>query len=221
MNKRYTINQGDTILFLGDSITDAGRERFDNDKIDYMNGFGWGFVNLIHGYLYASYPSHGFKIINKGNGGEQTTHVIARLEQDVTQLSPNVVILLIGTNDVWRNFDAPDQPEIHISPEQYRQNLHTILDRVKETTEQILVMTPFMLEPDTSIPMRKAMDEYAQIAREVAAEYALPVISLDKIFDDYMQHLDWQDLAPDHIHPSNLGHTVIAMTILEQLDIAL
>ena len=83
-----------TILFQGDSITDAGRSR-DNDLER-----GIGYPTLVSAELGLKYPGE-YKFINKGISGNRIVDLYARIKCDFINLKPDYLTILIGINDVW------------------------------------------------------------------------------------------------------------------------
>jgi acyl-CoA thioesterase I len=84
-----------TALFTGDSITDAGRR---TDPSGYL---GAGYVRRIAEMASAGNPA--LTVVNTGIGGNRTTDLAARWEEDVILRSPNVLTILVGVNDTWRH----------------------------------------------------------------------------------------------------------------------
>ena len=83
-----------TILFQGDSITDAGRAR-DNDA-----NRGVGYPHLVSARLGCDNPTE-FNFINRGISGNRIVDLYARIKADIINLKPDVMSILIGVNDVW------------------------------------------------------------------------------------------------------------------------
>ena len=81
------------IIFFGDSISEANRNHFDEKDL------GTGYVKIAAGKLRLLYPDSDFVILNRGVGGDRTEQLLARVEQDVVQEDPDVVVLQVGIND--------------------------------------------------------------------------------------------------------------------------
>ncbi len=93
----------DTVIFLGDSVTDCDRSRGDNGEGSMgSNAYGGGYPRFFVSLFRVLHPDMNVRFLNKGCGGEQTRHVLARLQSDVLDYHPDVVTLCIGINDVWR-----------------------------------------------------------------------------------------------------------------------
>ncbi|MDB1701325.1 SGNH/GDSL hydrolase family protein, partial [Enterococcus casseliflavus] len=89
--------KNDTVLFLGDSITDCDRDRQDPHDL------GHGFARLVADQLAETFPTAGFTFYNRGIGGNKAADVLARLQEDCLQLTPDVLVFMIGINDTWHN----------------------------------------------------------------------------------------------------------------------
>ncbi len=98
---------GDTIVMIGDSITDCGRE----SPIGEKTGLGNGYVSQVWALLNAVYPESKAKVLNLGIGGPPVVDVATRWQKDVIDLKTDWVSILIGINDVWRHFDNENYVE--------------------------------------------------------------------------------------------------------------
>lgn len=90
------IEPSTTVLFIGDSITDAGRNRDDPASL------GSGYAAMAAGWFAASNPSHRVRFINRGVSGARTVELVSRWDTDCLAHKPDVVSVMIGINDVWR-----------------------------------------------------------------------------------------------------------------------
>src|SRR4030043_1969549 len=102
MNRKNSIIQKDsTILFQGDSITDAGRDRKSEGNANNSNALGKGYVYSIATQLLAESPGDGLKIYNRGISGNKVFQLADRWDKDCLDLKPDVLSILIGVNDIW------------------------------------------------------------------------------------------------------------------------
>ena len=99
------LKPGITLLFQGDSITDAGRSREDADKPNSQPALGNGYAWLAASQLLVDRPNDGIKIFNRGISGNKVPNLDERWQADCIDLKPNVLSILIGVNDIWRTFD--------------------------------------------------------------------------------------------------------------------
>ena len=203
-------NKGEKILFAGDSVTDDGRARPVGEGI-CSGGLGNGFVREIAVHLAVDYPELALRIVNMGVGGNTSRDLLARWDSDVNSHKPTTVVLCIGFNDVWRQFDAPAQPDCSVSPEKYKENLNQIADG---TSARMIWLTPYYLEFNRQDAMRKRMDEYRAIMKEVAKERGYLCVDLQEAFEDLLTHYYPAYITWDRVHPGPVGSLVIARAFL-------
>lgn len=200
------------LLMIGDSITDCGRAR----PVGEGDGSGMGYVNFIGALLGAKFPGENLKVLNTGVSGDTVRNLAARWQTDVLDLAPDYLSVLIGVNDVWRRFDNPDNPELAVGLTEYGDLYRGITAGAKEKVKKIILMTPFLAEPDKTEAMTALVSEYAETVKKIAAENDFLLVDLQAEFDRYMA---WGTapgaLAPDRVHPSQLGSMVIAKAFLK------
>ena len=204
----------ETIEFIGDSITDCGR-------IDPVFApLGNGYVRQIHHLLQAGYPELQLKIINKGISGDRITSLKNRWDSDVLNVRPDWLFVFIGVNDVWRFFEgsrgeAVDLPEFETV---YRQ---LIISARNNDIPQIRLISPYLGESDPSDPFKTKLTGYQDIIDELGEEFNLPVIHLQQAFDWAMLSKPPAFWTVDRVHPTDVGHLLIALTILKACGFSL
>ena len=104
--KKTSLKKGDVILFQGDSITDAGRDRKRQDIPNDKAAFGRGYPLLLGNQLLADYPKLDLKIYNRGNSGHKVPQLDARWQKDTIDLNPAVLSILIEVNDMWHKMSG-------------------------------------------------------------------------------------------------------------------
>ncbi|MGN1040170.1 MAG: SGNH/GDSL hydrolase family protein [Candidatus Fimimonas sp.] len=206
------LKQGMKIVFAGDSVTDDGRARPVGEGL--WGALGNGFVRMVDTFLTVDYPELLVRCVNMGTSGDTSKDLLARWDADVVSQKPDLVVLCIGFNDVWRQFDCPAQPDFSVSPEQYRQNL---AEMASKTTAQMIWMTPYYLEPNQNDAMRKRMDEYGAICKEEAAKRNVPCIDLQAEFAEILKHRYPAYITWDRVHPGWTGSLIIARALLKEL----
>ncbi len=201
------------ILFIGDSITDCGRR-------DAAAPYGNGYVSMVRNLLVARYPELGLTILNRGNSGNTTSDLAARWEHDAIAERPDWLSLKIGINDCWRLFAVGREAEAVRLPE-YEATLRRLLDRTLfATSARLILMQPYMIEPDKSQPIRHKMDAYSAVVTKLAAEYGAVLVPTQAAWDAALAHTQPTDWTEDHIHPSAPGHMVIALAFLRAVGFA-
>ncbi len=181
------------ILFQGDSVTDAGRDRSNPHDL------GEGYPHYAAAMIQDSFPDMEFEFINQGIGGDRTESVLARLDTDTIDFQPDIVSLLIGINDVWHRLAG-----IETNDEAFERNLTAILEDIKARTKaKILMIQPFLLDVPELRVIRAELDSKQAIFRRLADKYADAYLALDELF--VQENAEPAIYAPDGVHPSPDG----------------
>ena len=204
--------QGGTLLFQGDSITDAGRAR----PVGEGGGLGGGYSAQVHALLTACYPERKIRVLNTGVSGNRVTDLQARWQADVLDLKPDWLSVMIGTNDVWRQFDHPSMEQV--LPERFESVYRALLTAVRPSLKGLILLTPFLIEPSASDPMRLRMIEYGRIVARLAHEFHGQFVDTQKLYDGVMASVDPKSLSGDRVHPSMVGHAVLTRAVLRAID---
>jgi lysophospholipase L1-like esterase len=210
------IDSKSKLLMIGDSITDCDRALPVGEAVD--EGLGNGYVSLVNALLTATYPRSQVRVINMGVSGNTVLDLSERWERDVLALQPDWLSVMIGINDVWRQFDAPLQSERHVSLERYASTLETLVQRTRPHLKGLVLMTPYLIEPNRAEPMRAMMDRYGQAVRSLAGQYGAIFVDTQAAFDAVMQDIHPMSLAWDRVHPGLTGHAVLARAFLGAIE---
>lgn len=193
------------LLFQGDSITDAGRDRND------IHNLGSGYPKFAAELLRNAYPEIEFDFMNTGISGDRAESLKARWETDALALNPDVVSILIGVNDTWHRDAAGDW-----MPEEYFESCYRyILSGLKEKTNaKIIMLEQFLLfVPEGSVhpaEFRADLDRKIQITRKLAREFADVFVPLDGLFAAASVGSKPERWAADGVHPTEDGARFIA-----------
>ena len=200
---------------IGDSITDCGRAR---PLADTPDALGTGYVSLVNACLTAVMPQSRIQIINMGISGNTVRDLAARWERDVLAHRPDWLSIMIGINDVWRQFDAWSPTEATIDLEEYRQTLEKLIQTTRPYLKGLVLMTPYFIEPDRSDPLRAMMDAYGAVVGELAGRYTAVFVDTQAAFDTVLTSLEPQTLAADRVHPNLPGHMILARAFLQAVE---
>ncbi len=203
------------VLFIGDSISDYGRARPIGQG--HPDALGTSYVADVNAILSAMYPEDKINVVNVGTSGNRIRDLKERWENDVTNQHPDYVCVLIGINDVWRQYDAPFQTEIHVLPEEYEKTYDELIQKTLQTSKGMVLMTPYYMIKKGTDEMRNRMDEYGAIVKKMGEKYNLPVVDLQEAFDQLFTKIFPYTIAGDRIHPNKVGAMYIAKTFLNQL----
>ena len=202
----------DTVLFIGDSISDYERTRPVGEGL--FNAWGRSYVACAGALLNCMYPELGLRVVNMGISGNQVRDLKARWQTDVFDRRPDWVSVLIGINDVWRQFDCPQMPETHVSPEEYEATYEELIKATLPKVKGMILMTPYYMEPNRQDTMRARMDVYGDIVKKLAARYGLTCVDLQAGWDRLFKHMHSTSIAWDRVHPNQTGCMYIAKQFL-------
>ena len=206
------ISQGDLVLFQGDSITDAKRDR----SIDSL---GTGYVYIAASLFSALYPEKQVRFMNRGISGNRVVDLQDRWEEDCLNLQPDVLSIMIGINDCWRRYDR----NLHTTTDSYLQGYRRLLERVREnlSATKLVLLEPFLVPalPEQK-ESREDLDPKIQAVRELAREFGAVYVPLDGLFAAACTRREPGFWAPDGVHPSPAGHALIARAWLEAVGVA-
>ena len=206
---------GETIVFAGDSVTDCGRKR--PYGMGLWEGLGSGYVRMVDTSLAIDYPERMLRIINVGESGATSKDMLANWEKNVEACKPDWVFFMIGANDVWRQFDEPNLDNSALSPECYRANIEAVCERTLPSVKGMFVISPFYMEANDNDPMKKRMVEYANICKEVVESYGATYIDVQGEFDKHLVHRYPAYISWDRVHPNWVGSMIIAKEVLKAI----
>lgn len=209
------IKNGQTILFVGDSITDCGRR-------DIERPLGNGYVKLFSDFLTIREASKKINIINKGISGNTIRDLKNRWGDDVMGHEFDWLSVKIGINDLHR-FLA-QVPE-GVGPKEFLASYDTILARVidKYPKCKILLIEPFYISSETSETSfrREVLDilpEYIKIVRQMSRKYKTRLVKTHDMFSKLLKYNEPDVFCPEPIHPNLTGHLAIAEGVYSALS---
>ena len=197
------------ILFQGDSITDAGR-----DKRNYHN-MGNGYPKFASKLIAEAHPEIEFDFINLGISGNRTDQLFDRLYPDAIALQPDVISILIGINDIWHR-----KSNILTTDAQIELNYRTILTLLRERTNAKSVMiAPYVLDAEDKDFLREDHKKIIPIVRALAEEFADVYIPLDEKFDEAVKtQPEPRFYSGDGVHPNQNGAEFIGKLYAEAIE---
>lgn len=205
----------DKLVMIGDSITDCGRSPAGEGL---SNAIGKGYVAQVEALLHNSYPELFLRVINKGTSGHTIRDLKIRWKTDVLDLQPDWLSIMIGINDVWRQFDQPLIKESHVYLGEYETILRELVSRTRPLLKGLILMTPYYIEPNSDDAMRATMDAYGSVVKKIASEHDAVFVDTQAAFDRIMSYMYPATLAWDRVHPSQVGHMTIARAFLNKID---
>lgn len=202
---------------IGDSVTDHGRTPAGEGQHEGI-GRGWGgYVAQVDALLMTHYPAHAIRVTNRGTSGNTVRDLAARWQTDVIDLKPDWLSVMIGVNDVWRQFDSFRQTERHVLPDEYGATLERLVRDTRPMLNGLVLMTPYYMEANTADAMRKRMDEYGAIVKKTAQKYDAIAVDTQAAFNRVLAHMHSANIAWDRIHPNHIGSMVLATAFLDAI----
>jgi len=187
------------IVFIGDSVTDCGRR---DDAPDYL---GEGYVRLIAGTL----PER--RIINVGISGNRAVDLRDRWHIDVVEQKPDILSVYVGINDTWRRYDENDPTTAASFAADYRACLADI-----GGASRLILVEPFVLPvTEEQEHWHEDLDDKRAVVAGLATEFDAGFVPLQSLLAAAAEDHGAAALAQDGVHPTELGHRMIADAWLE------
>lgn len=199
------------ILFQGDSITDAGR-----DKRNYFN-MGNGYAKVASELIKEAHPDKDIEFINLGIGGNRTDQLFDRLYKDAIALEPDIISILIGINDIWHRYGSE---KIATTDAQLELNYRTILTELrKKTNAKIMILSPYLLDCEGKDAIREDLKTVLPIIRGLADEFADVYVPLDEHFEEALKTMpEPRYYSADGVHPNQNGAEFIGKLYAEAIE---
>jgi lysophospholipase L1-like esterase len=204
------------LVMIGDSITDCGRALPVGEGL--FDAIGKGYVAQVEALISSTYPQRKIRVVNVGSDGHTVRDLKARWQSDVIDLNPDWLSIMIGVNDVWRQYDTPYIKESHVYIDEYKLTLNELVQQSKPHVKGIILMTPFYLEPNPNDAMRAMMDQYGQAVKAIAKDHGTLFVDIQAAFAPVLKELYPATLGWDRVHPNQVGHMVITRAFLDAID---
>lgn len=208
------IGKQETLLIIGDSVTDCGRAYPIGEGEGNM---GNGYARNVQALLDMKYPDRRIRVINMGISGNTSRDLRARWQTDAMDLKPDWVSVMIGINDIWRKYDQCLHPEMKVDLDEYEKNLRWILETTLPTVKGICLMPPCYMEQNHQDAMRADADRYREKVKDLAKEYGVLYADAQKDMDEYFQYYPAVYMSWDRVHPNQVGHMILARALVNAL----
>lgn len=214
--KEIELSKGQVILFQGDSITDAGRDKSDQGY-NSARCLGTGYPVLCGASMLNKYAELGLKIYNKGISGNKVFQLADRWDADCLQIKPDVLSILIGVNDLWHKLDG----NYNGTPEIYRKDYTALIERTKKALPgvKLIICEPFAVKGVKAVDDRWYPEfyEYQKAAREIASNFGATFIPYQSVFDEAQKKAPGAYWTGDGVHPSLAGAQLMAKAWLKAI----
>jgi lysophospholipase L1-like esterase len=203
---KVELKDGDTFVFLGDSITHQCL-----------------YTQYVEDYFYTRMPKVRIHFHNAGVGGDRAQNALDRFDDDVAAFKPKYVTILLGMNDgAYRDFDKA-------TFDTYQTGMTTLLDKIEALGATAIPMTPTMfdsrakkLKGDNGEPRNTyyngVLSLYGSWLREQAQNRGLGFVDMwsplnDLTLEKRKTDANWTMIG-DAVHPGPVGQTVMAVSII-------
>ncbi|GIP23799.1 SGNH/GDSL hydrolase family protein [Paenibacillus sp. J22TS3] len=204
------IGDNDIVLFQGDSITDAGRDYYDERSL------GTGYALMTAAEFGRRYPRKQVQFLNRGISGNRVVDLQGRWREDCLKLRPTWVSIYIGINDTWRKYDSNDPTTAESFYRGYRD---LIVQTKEELNANLILMEPFVLPvPKDRSGWREDLDPKIQAVRELSREFKTFYVPLDGLFNAASSQVSPAYWAEDGVHPTPAGHALISQAWLQAVQ---
>jgi acyl-CoA thioesterase-1 len=194
------------LLFIGDSVTDCGRR---DDAPDYL---GDGYVRRIAERL----PDR--RVVNAGISGNRVIDLRDRWQIDVIEQNPDILSVYVGINDTWRRYDENDPTSAAAFEADYRD----ILEQTIPLAPRLVLVEPFVLPvTEEQEHWHEDLDEKRAAVARLATEFGAAFVPLQALLAVAAEKHGAKTLAEDGVHPTELGHRLIADAWLDAVKPAL
>lgn len=196
------------ILFIGDSITDTGRNR-DVQQPNQPAALGCGYALFTAARLLADRCGRPLEIFNRGVGGDRVTDMAERWERDCIDLRPTRLSVLIGVNDTWHRFGSRGGVEL----DEYERVYRDLLTRAGHALEplELVLCEPFVLRTgQVTEQWFPEFDQRREIVRKLAEEFGASFVAFQEMFDRACEEAPAPYWAEDGVHPTLAGHQRMA-----------
>lgn len=188
------------VIFFGDSITQAG-----------VNP--GGYIQLIDSLCKKEGKSADYEWVGKGIGGNKVYDLYLRLERDVLDHNPDIVVIYVGVNDVWHKSSFGTGTD----PDKFVQFYQALIDKMKAQGIQIILATPAAIgeKTDFSNSQDGDLNQYSTLIRKLATQNEVPLVDLRKDFLAYNvannpNNQEKGILTTDRVHLNYKGNLLVA-----------
>jgi len=206
--------KNNVILFQGDSITDAGRDKKRVNNADEPSALGTGFVFLAASRILAEHYEAKPRIFNRGISGNKVYQLAERWDADCIALKPDVVSILIGVNDYWHTF----KHEYDGTVEKYEEDYRALMERTRRELPAVtlVICEPFVLRcGEVNEKWFPEFDRYRVSAKKVSTEFNTIFVPFQSLFNEAARNTPPRYWAADGVHPTMAGAYLMAQAWLK------
>jgi lysophospholipase L1-like esterase len=195
------------IVFFGDSITELGVKK-------------GGYIDLLNNRISSNGQTSQFDLLGAGIGGNKIYDLFLRLEKDVLNKAPDVVVIWVGVNDVWHKSMMGTGTDY----DKFGLFYDAVVQKIQAKGAKLILVTPAVIGEryDQSNPQDGELNLYSNWIRKYAREHQLTLVDCRKLFLDYSaknnpKQVDKGILTYDRVHLNDAGNQLVADAIWEAI----
>ena len=195
------------IVFFGDSITELGVKK-------------GGYIDLLNNRIASNGQTSQFDLLGAGIGGNKIYDLFLRLEKDVLNKAPDVVVIWVGVNDVWHKSMMGTGTDY----DKFGLFYDAVVQKIQAKGAKVILVTPAVIgeRNDQSNPQDGELNLYSNWIRKYAAEKKIALVDCRKLFLDYsaknnLKQVDKGILTYDRVHLNDAGNKLVADAIWEAI----
>lgn len=203
----FALGEGDTLVFLGDSITAAR-----------------GYTKIVELYTLMRHPEARVRFWNAGQGGDTAAGAVARLERDVFAHGATVVTVAFGINDIGWGTKADAEHK-----QKYLDGIRTIVTECQKRGVRVFICSPAVLHQDPDKAETEFLQQMADEGMALAKSLGAGTIDLArgmrevqrKVVAANAREKEAKNITrlhtEDGIHLNDLGQLAMAWAMLKGL----
>jgi lysophospholipase L1-like esterase len=199
-----------TVLFQGDSITEAGRDHTRD------NNLGTRYAMMVANYFATEFAEKKVRFLNRGVAADKIRDLKNRWQKDCIDLEPDIVSILVGINDVvgghfWKS---------PTSTKSFEEDYRAILEQTQDVSKaKIVLVNPFMVfMTKQQVIYKIILNQKIDVVKKLSEEFKTLLVPLDKIFDEATRGKKPTYYSEDGIHPTTTGHSLIAESWIKSVN---
>ena len=203
----YAVRDGDTVVFLGDSITAARK-----------------YDRIVENYTLLRFPERKVKFFNAGKGGDTMTGALDRLQREVFDRKATVLTVAFGVNDISWGMKADDEHK-----QQYLSSLRTLIERCRQHQVRVFICSPAITNEDPDRAEHGFLQQMTDEGLAVAKSMDAGTIDIQRAMRKVQRHVLAANKSKkpneekttlhvaDGVHLNDLGQLAMAVAILKGL----
>jgi lysophospholipase L1-like esterase len=205
---KLDLQDGDCLVFLGDSIT---HQRL--------------YTQYVEDFFYTRYPNKRIQFHNAGVGGAKAWDALERFDRDVAAYKPKYVTVLLGMNDGrYQSYDETIW-------QTYHDDMSKVVAKIVEINAVPVLMTPTMYDSRAALARKRqpapnynsVLSYYGTWLREVAVNEGYGFVDmwgpLNQLTLGQRKNDPDFTMIKDAVHPDPPGQLVMAYSIIDDMGL--